>query len=432
MDTAILTNAGSFGSVAGIILFAIFGLAFGSIIYSKRSYEVNLTTPIILGFVINMSVLVYRIVYERYLVADEITWHNEGIRVAEAFLGHSDMGRAGLTSGKEGYSWLVGGIYAVTGPVPMLLIILNIVLYALLVPILAVITGILAKDLRFTEMQGTRAVTFAVYFIALTPVIIFWSPRMLREVISMFLISLSVLCLLLFYRDKRLRYLFGMASAVTLMVAIRADIGGGLGASLVAGVIFISLLRFQGWITRLALSVPLLALFIFMAWNYVNSRSDLNASVAAQQNIYLGEANSAYSGLESLRGADSIIDIILFNLPKVLLGPFPNELNSSMIMLFAAFSNIFWLSLLLLASRIFILRRFSFENKSWSNGQASRRWHGVLLIAILLAAFIGMLSMSSGNYGLMIRMRLMPFVLLIPLAAVGYAVFREKIELRTD
>src|SRR5690606_21385021 len=116
-----------------------------------------------------------------------------------------------------------------------------------------------------------------------------------------------------------------------------------LAAAITMCLVIVWSLKFRGVVTKFILVTPVFLVLFYATWSYADSSSDLSVESTADHNRHLTKASSAFAGAEELQGADSIVDVALFNLPRVLFGPFPNELNLSPVMLLAASSNIFWI-----------------------------------------------------------------------------------------
>lgn len=422
MPPELLMNAFSFGAVSFTILLTLVTLLAGSLLLKQNVYKVSLALPILFSFALCFAVFIFRVLTQKTLASDELVWHRQSLAVANSLTQGVELLPSDLTPGKEGYAWLVGLIYAAAGPAPIVPIMLNIFLFVLLVPILAITAGMIAESLNFNKAHGQISMKFAGYFTALVPILAFWAPRMLREIISMFLISISVFFVLRYVRENSARFLLWAGLSVFLMFTIRAQIGAGLSAGLLMGVIVVWSMRFSNWFNRIFFIAPPFALLFTIAWGYADSTRDLSVEHTAYRNSALTEANSAFSGTDELQNADSILDIILFNLPRVLAGPFPNEMNGSAVMILSGLSNLFWLWALLLACNLIKQRKILLSMQP-HNQQI--KWNVVLLLVTLFVAFLFMLSIGSGNYGLVIRLRLMPFVFIIPLAGVGFALMKR-------
>lgn len=412
MTSDIMANAWGFGPFALLGLLSAVTLFFGVLVNRRRVPSVRLASPMFLAIALNLAMLTFRVLVDEGLIDDEISWHQDGILVSEFLAGRSPSIEDQLGAGKAGYAWLVGFIYYLAGPAPFIPVVLNILLLVLLVPIVTLIAEISTRELRLSRIQVTRAARIASYMIAAMPAIIFWAPRLLREIPSMFLIAVAVLALLLFLENKSTVNILVLICAILGMVSIRAQIGVGLAAAVSLASLAIWSMRFRSVVTRAIVVLPVFLLVLIATWATVDASADIGVENTAYRNRALTDATSAFTGAEELQHADSVLDIVFFNLPRILFGPFPNEVNASAVMLLALGSSFFWVCSLLLASVVLTRRKaLSHDNAKWST---------VIVLVTVTLMLILALSFNAGNYGLVIRMRLMPFVTLIPLAALGH------------
>lgn len=422
----IFLNAESFEAVVVIGLLCLLAIAAGTAISRQIPYKIRLGGPVLVAVAVCFASLVYRIVADPLLVDDERAWHRQGVMVADFLVGRSHYLAGSLNEGKEGYAWLVGGLYALSTRSPFIFILLGALLLILLVPLTGALTGLVAQDLGLPTAISIRAVRAAMFFVALCPTIAFWAPRMLREVLVMFLVALAAMFFLKCITTRKLIWLLSTVATVAALTSVRGQIGIGTAAGLALSGIVVWTLRFRSWIARIVFIAPAFVVLFWVTWVYVDSMSDLSVAYTAYRNVALAEATSAFSGGESLKGASSYADIVLFNLPRVAFGPFPNELAMTPVMLLAALSNLFWLlcvagTLVLLASR----RKVALLADQ--PGKATHPWRSALVLIVISLTLVAILSINAGNYGLVIRMRLMPMTLLIPLAAAGVAVLGAKV-----
>lgn len=423
MTTPILQGALTFPAVAVITLLVLVAWAFGAFLRRDLPRTVSVAAPVIVAIATSATMTFFRLTNDVYLLSDEKTWHAQSISVAE-YLSSGQSATVNLSAGKEGYSWIIGTLYWISGPAPLVPIVFGALTFILLVPICGAVTNLVARDLRLSDVAATKAVRWACYFVALCPAIVIWVPRMLRESISMLLIGLMILWFLKYLEARRPMLLIGVGLMAAVMVTIRAQVGMGIIAGIVLSSIVAYSTRYRHVFSRVMLVGPCFALIFAVTWAFVDSTSDLSAESIALRNRALTDASSAFDGGETAYTADSLLEIVLFNLPRAALGPFPTELNLSGGIVIAAMSNIFWLACILGALLLFPgLRR---AEATRSQPTEKRRARSFVVLVVLAMTLVAILSITAGNYGLVVRMRLMPLVALIPAAAIGFQVWRHR------
>ncbi|QGU01011.1 hypothetical protein CKALI_00550 [Corynebacterium kalinowskii] len=415
MKTSALMGAISFESISACILIAALSIVIYAVVVGGMKGKKLVQAPIFLSIFISLGSLMLRLVMFPRLENDELSWHRQGTVAAKVILGQQQLKEGVFGIGKAGYSWLVGAMYSVVGEIPFVMLFLNTCLFILLVPLLMAIAENLTASLDLDPNVQARALRFSGFFIAAVPTIVFWTPRLLRETLTMFLIAVAIYSLLKLIETKHFGFLVSLGLSISVLITIRAQIGIGLAAAVALAMAVSSILKIRGALTRTLVLVPLIVIFGLLAWNGATSIRDIDLKQTAAANRELASADSAFSGAESLGQANSIVDVLLFNFPRVLLGPFPNEVNPSGVMLLATFSNFFWLLAL-----YFGLKKLPGLLSS-NVGSEAKKLRSIVVLLVFFAVLIFMTSFSAGNYGLVIRMRLMSFVPIIPLAGLGFA-----------
>ncbi len=424
MITPLLSGVTSFSAIAVILLLCVSAGVIGSILRKEIPRTVSIFVPVMLAVTASAGMIVFRLVQDMYLLSDENVWHAQAMLVAQ-FLSESSGTAPILSEGKEGYPWIVGALYSISGNAPLVPITLGTLMFVLLVPICGGITSLVARDLNMTDAGTAKAIRWACYFVAVCPAIVIWVPRMLRESISMFLIGLMILWFLAYLERRRPLLLLAVGAAAAVMMTIRAQVGLGIIAGLILSAIVVYSTRFRHVFSRLLLIGPIFLVIFAATWAYVDSTSSLSAENIALRNRALSDASSAFEGGDEAYAATGIVDIVLFNLPRAAFGPFPTELTAgggSIIV--AAVSNVFWLTCILGACLFLPGRRRSLAS---GVGRVEKtRVRAFTVLIVLALTLLAILSITAGNYGLVVRMRLMPLVALVPAAAIGFQVWRYR------
>lgn len=424
MREPVIENAFSFPSITVIALLGFGTLLAASAIRRSIPREVSVFAPMLVAAAASVGALFYRLTVDPYLVSDEVTWHEQSIAVADYLLGRDQL-PTGLHGGKEGYPWIVGALYAATEPAPLVPIALGMLLFVLLVPVVGALTATATRELQLPERSAVRAILFSCYFSALCPATAIWAPRMLREIICMFLVGIMILGFLKFLAKPRFAPLVLVAFAAAIMLSVRAQVAMGVVAGLLLSGVVVYATKFRSSIARVMIITPVFLGIFTLTWAYVDSTADLSVESIALRNQALSDASSAFEGGDTAYQAGSIVDIIMFNLPRAAFGPFPHEFNGSGAILLAIVSNVFWLFCVVGAVLAFVMVRAA---RHFGNAVSRRFPQSIVVMITISLTLVAILSITAGNYGLVVRMRLMPLMALMPIAALGYTLWRNRRE----
>ncbi|GHD41712.1 hypothetical protein [Mycetocola manganoxydans] len=417
MNIPITQGLSTFEGLASVLVMSIVGFAIVMAV-SGSVKSVNIRSACMLALVVTGATLVVLIASGNKLVADEIVWHSLAEEASRFLTGQSNA-RVDYVEGKEGYLWIIGALYAISGPVPMMAIVLNTLLNALTVVTVARTTEIITKTYPLLpEEVCRRAVRLAALFAALLPSLFIWAPRVLREAPSTFLISVAVLGTLQVVRTRQTRYAVLALGAVAGLAWIRGPVGMALGVALAIGAVLVWSHKSEYRLAiRFFLLIPLLAL-IAVAWELANTQFGLSAEEVALRNRELASvASSGFAGTAEATGSLGYGTILMVNVPRVFAGPFPWEITAvSPVMLLALMEGIIWVAALILAMRAIYVRRRFVDSSSRAEGGPL-----VAILTIATLALLATLAVSVANYGLLARLRPMALVIILPLAAIAIA-----------
>lgn len=399
----------NFPALATVCLIAVSGLIVIHII-SVTVTSIDVRPHAYLAITVSTLFLLYRIYIGEIVELDERVWHELAAEASAVLSGPSPSpGALGtLPPGKEGYVWILGWAYVISGPAPMVPIVLNIILHGILTIILARTAEVFSLHLAIDENSRVSAVRFVALTTAVVPSIVLWVPLVLRETLCLLCIALALLFALHLVATWKVRFLVFLTLPTTILIWVRGSIGLALLAGLLLGLSF-SWLRnrpFQ-WVGRFFLSIPV-AVALFSLWFAVDSQSSLDASDIATRSVDL--STTASSGFPGIRASSSIMDIILIQGPRVAFGPFLWEFRPIAVMFLAFIEAVSWLACLFLA----------LKSRPFMSKHSLHRALGMLVASVAIVLLLA-LAISIGNYGSLARLRPMVFVVLLPLAGVGYA-----------
>lgn len=303
---------------------------------------------------------------------------------------------AAVGEGKEAFPIMLGAVYYVVGHAPAIGLSFNWVGHGLLIAALAAVAQRLDLPVRLTAWVA-----------ALFPALLFWSSFLLRETITWLLMALFLYALVGLARRIGKADLALMVASLAALLWFR-----GTAAIILAGVGMATLVltsKRRTFLPRLGVAaLALLVLSPRLATLLVGytTVSDIEAKRSD-----LSTADTGFSGGGGAEGGEpaGLVDSVL----RVSFGPYPWE----------------WLDVGL---------PFGFDAATWLVVLALtvvgwwRSPRRVELLLVLLPAFalLGALMITSGNYGTMQRLRVQSSVLMIPVAAAGWAVLVERVRTR--
>jgi len=342
------------------------------------------------------------------LSGDSLTWHSLAVKAGEYLSGLADE-PVGYVSGKEGYIWIVGAIYALSGPVPMAAIVLGIICHCLLVVSVARTAEIVVEE-TLLEAAAVRAlVKRAAFMAALTPIFVWWAPHVLRESLTLLLVSASICFTLLAIARRRVWPILVSAASILILAWVRSSLAITVGIALVVGILFA--LSGRGKYSSLLRAILCVSTVILLP---VSQRMLMKVLGLSEERIAAGTGELsaiAASGFPGLSFDSSLPDILRITAPRVLLGPFPWEISTSPVMLLAVTELASWAVFGVLSIRgVVRVRSLAVL--------APARWSATILAVVALAVLFG-LMFSVGNYGILARFRPISAMILIPLATIG-------------
>lgn len=424
MPASLTTGVLSTNGILGVLLTIFFG--FLVIARSARTVKIIDVRPaILLGFSLAMVLGTYYFLFDDLLVKDELTWHTRGLTAASHFDEPSSNAAVKVFDPKAGYVWLVGGLYALIGVVPLIPILINIIVHSLMIISVARICELVSIEFVDLDMAGRqKATNAAAFLVAAAPSILFWVPMLLRELISGWLISLAILMALQFARHRRGRHAIFTVVVLGFLFTIRDSIGLGVSLAIVIALLFS---WSQSWNRKGRAALRLFvvgpsAIAVSLFWNFASNRFGLSAADVAShsQSLHAG-AESGFAGQIQVADQASYLDVLRVNLPRTLFGPYPWEFDLSGVMLLAFTEGIVWVAVVVFAWRAHPLRNV---RQSTTVQSKTVNFHGTILIGVVTGSLLAMITLSTGNYGILSRLRMMPLVALAPLACIGYATWR--------
>lgn len=305
--------------------------------------------------------------------------------------------------GKDGFPTLLAIIYTLIGHAPEVGYLVNALAGGLTVLVAAAICY---------QMGWYPAIKPAAWIVALWPVGVLWGGLLLREAIVGLLLGVGLWGTVRIYKQH---YLSGAAAIIgsgLVMIPMR----GGLAFLIIIGMPVTAAIAANVRV-RLSVSTVLLGIvaagFTFVALQLLAQYFDgsryfeYRADVSQEQNT--GNSSFAQAGLGSGAVDPSLTGHAIRSVLTAF-GPFPWQLTNPSLAL-AGIDAFLWLGIWALC--IIATKRLK------------QRAEAVLFI-LPTAALIVYLAANSSNFGLIIRLRGLAIVLVAPLAALGWVIWRQR------
>ncbi|MCU1586454.1 MAG: hypothetical protein JWM49_3010 [Microbacteriaceae bacterium] len=308
-----------------------------------------------------------------------------------------------MSSGKEGFPVLLAGIYLAAGHLPILGIILNVTLSTALIVVVA------ASAIRLNG--NPRIVAWGT---ALFPPLLLWGGLLLRESLTWILLATTVWVLtrLIHRITDWPAWAIGALSLIALLW-VRGSAALIVGGAAAIALVFVRKRQKIVTITTTAV-VGILAALVLTGVVKLVGGVGLSGLAASRAELAKEASAGSFPTVSFANPGDSLWAFVQL-LPRVLFGPFPWEWPA--VGLAFAFDALVWCALLWMVWR------------GWKNSSNRRR----LLVAFLPAAAIVLaLTVSSGNYGTMQRLRVQAAVLILPIAAFTRRSPDSEPDLRDD
>lgn len=339
-----------------------------------------------------------------YLGPDALTYH----AFAEAIVSHWTDGTAlpRLVGGKEGFFYLLAGIYWVFGAHMVGGIAVNAAFGASLVPLVTDTTR---------RLFGDAAARYAPALMVFLPGLFLWSSQLLKEAPVLFLLGVAANCAVRIRERVSVGSTVTLVFAVALLLSFRGPVGLVAGVGIVAGIV----LGRKELVSGLGTGIVVLSLIAcFVAVGGVGESgfqtsvsSNLAEASITRQNLALA-AESGFGADRDTSTSGRALAYLPIGLISVTLGPFPWQ-RGSLRQLASLPDVIVWWGLLPVL---------------WSGYREGRRRLGRQVLAVVLPAATTwvLLALVISNYGLVSRERVQVLVLVAPLLALGLAVRAER------
>lgn len=343
-----------------------------------------------------LSVAINAAIYEQ---SDALTYHRD----AEQIVRHWERGlpTPDLPEGKEGYYYLLAGLFRVFGPNNLAGLIVNATFAAGLVPVVTDLTR---------RLFGAEPAGYIPQLVLLLPGLLLWTSQLLKEAVIIFLVACCLNAASRLLTRLSVPGLATMAAGLAVLFTMRSHVALVIAMGLMLGIALGRPSVLSGVGAGLS-AVALIALLVTATGvGYSGYKAATGANLKQANLVRKDLANSANSGF----GSD--IDIstpggALTNLPSAgvtfLIGPFPWQFTDGRQLIALPDVLAWWLLLPSL----------------WRGIRAAfaRVGRAVLILILPALTTTALLSLVVGNFGTVVRERSQVVIMLVPLLAVGLA-----------
>ncbi len=334
-----------------------------------------------------------------YLGPDAATYHH----IAQGILRHWIRGTPmpTLLGGKEGFYYLLAGLYWVFGPFTAAGMALNAACGAALIPLVTDTTR---------RLYGSRAAGYVAPLMLLLPGLFLWTSQLLKEAPVLFLIALAANAAMRIGDRITVAPVVFLVVTIALLLEFRGPLGLVLGAGLLGGVI----LGRRQLVSGLASGIVVLGLFVaFVVVGGVGQSgyqetltTNLQKASETRQNLAQA-ANSGFGANVDTSTSGRAVAYLPIGLFNVTLGPFPWQ-GGALRQVAATPDVLVWWWLLPIL---------------WKGYREARRRTGRRVLRVVLPAVTTwlLLALVISNFGIVIREREQVVVLVAPLLALGLA-----------
>ena len=366
------------------------------------------TTPQTL-LVIFSQVIISQVSYGLFgLVEDEKTYHKTGILLMDSLNSGLGFQNFGVFPGKESFTYILGTLYYLVGPLPIAGMILNVFFMSL-------IPSILVASCNNFGLPNAAKSTAWVF--SLTPSILFWAAGLRRESLAFLLIALIILSLSLFYRSRLILGTIVVLLTFLMIQSTRTQLVFMLIPSLFlvllskVGIDYILVLLSKVGIDyKQNMKIIFLLIFthVIFVWISLNS-------LAPEYAGYIQEiSNSEYSTSVPNVSWDfnSSITGYIYNIFRALIGPLIWEWNSISMLIFGV-EGIYYLLVTIITITMLI-------NKKNQRNQ-------ILILVLCSLPLLLTTSFILGNYGINSRVRAHYLIPILPILSLFLIDIKNKV-----
>lgn len=301
----------------------------------------------------------------------------------------------GVTPGKELFTYLLKLVYSTVGVQPGIIIALNVLLVAAVPTMLGIVAASLRMPIKLSQWAG-----------ALVPQTFLWGVLLLRESIIWFAILLCILALAKLYETRRWAiWLPVLVVALVILAYTRGTIAIVLAAAaVIVLLIMVRSLKVATITIGAALVLGMVAVLALPGIGALVAKFSADSGAAAR--VPGASSRTSSTLFHPMHFGNDFLDLVAAKAQALLntaAGPTPLDLGHVSIIYFA--DGLVWVVVLAFAIVGWVFIRPKFP---------------ALLLFIPAALILASMAWTLTDYGTLIRLRLMPLLILLPVAAYGF------------
>lgn len=333
---------------------------------------------------------------------DALTYNSLAIDITKHWM--SDFPLPALPSGKEGFYYLLAGLYWLFGLHAVAGLVVNAGLIAAVVPLVTDTTR---------RLFGSQAAARVPPILVLLPSLMLWPSQLIKEAPVLFLVAVAANGAVRATERVSVGPLVAVAGSTALLLTLRGHVALVLAGGIVAGIV-IGRRELLGGVGAGLSAAALLVVLLSFGLGYSGFDAAVNTDLRQAQIVRRDLAVTASSGFDAevdISTSQQALTYLPRGLLTFLVGPFPWQIRGVRQLPVVPDMLIWWALLPSLCRGV----------------RGGRRLLGRRSLVILLPAFTTacLLSLAIGNFGTLVRERMQVVVLLIPVIAYGLALGKD-------
>lgn len=303
--------------------------------------------------------------------------------------------------GKEGFYYMLAGLYWVFGSHTAAGLAVNATLAAALVPVMSDVTH---------RLYGPAAARYAAPLVVVLPGLFLWTSQLMREAGMLFLIAVALNCAVRLTESVSFSTLATLTVALVLAFTFRAPVALIIAGGLVIGIAIGHQQLASGFGTGVTTVAIVMGAMFVSGLGYSGYKTAVGVNLQQANVTRKDLAYSAQTGFApevDISTTQSALRFLPFGVTSFVLGPFPWQIAGARQLPFVPDMLVWW----------FLLPSL-WRGLRTSGRRAGRRQLTMLVPTVGLILFM---ALALGNFGTVVRERLQVIVLVVPLIALGLA-----------
>lgn len=333
---------------------------------------------------------------------DSFTYNFEAVRILQHW--RRGFPLPALPGGKEGFYYLLAGLYWLLGIHSVAPLVVNAALSAALVPLVTDTTR---------RLFGAGAAARVSPVLVLLPSLMLWPSQVIKEAPILFLVAVAANGAARVTERPRAGPLLAMAASLALLLTMRGYVALVVAGGLVAGVA-VGRQKLLGGVGAGLGAASLLVVIVSFGVGYSGYNAAVSTDLQQAQFVRRDLALTASSGFDAqvdISTSRQAITYLPRGLVTFLVGPFPWQIRGVRQLPVVPDVMLWWWLLPSL----------------WRGVRTGSRSIGRKVLVLLLPALTTscLLSLAVGNFGTLVRERMQVVILVLPFIAYGLTLRNE-------